>query len=69
VVGGFVDNQVSAQALRFDPATNEVVPAGTLPIPVTDGAAVVFDGVGYYVGGQGTDRAVTDQVTVIRPAP
>ena len=69
VVGGFVDNQVSAQALRFDPTTNEIVPAGTLPIPVTDGAAVVLDGVGYYVGGQGTDRAVTDQVTLIRPAP
>lgn len=69
VVGGFVDNQVSAQALRFDPATNEIVLAGTLPIPVTDGATVVLDGVGYYVGGQGTDRAVTDQVTVIRPAP
>ncbi len=69
VVGGFVDNQVSAQALRFDPTTNEIVPAGTLPIPVTDGAAVVLDGVGYYVGGQGTDRAVTDQVALIRPAP
>lgn len=69
VVGGFVDNQVSAQALRFDPATNEIVTAGTIPVPVTDGAAVVLDDVGYYVGGQGTDRAVTDQVTVIRPAP
>jgi len=61
-----VDNtQLSDQILRFDPATGSTTSVGTLPAPVSDGAAVVVGKQGYLVGGQGVDRAPLATVTVI----
>jgi N-acetylneuraminic acid mutarotase len=66
ILGGFVDNRLSAQVLRFDPRTGEVAPAGELAAPWSDGAAVVVGGTGYLVGGEGPDRHATTTVTVLR---
>ena len=66
VAGGFVDNNVSAQVLRFDPATNAISLAGSLPAAVTDGAAVVAGDVGYFAGGQGADRNSRAEITTLR---
>ncbi len=57
VLGGFVDNQVSAQVLAFDPGSRKLTTAGTLPAAVTDAAAVTIGDTAYLAGGQGTDRA------------
>jgi N-acetylneuraminic acid mutarotase len=65
VLGGFVNNQVSGQVLRFDPRDATVTQAGTLPAPVTDAAATTIGGTAYLVGGQGTDRAPVATVVAL----
>jgi N-acetylneuraminic acid mutarotase len=68
VLGGYVDNsRLSDQILRFDPATGTSTVVGTLPAPVSDGAAVVIAGRGYLVGGEGADRTPRATVTVLTP--
>lgn len=66
VLGGFVNNQVTAQVLRFDPRTAAVTDAGSLPAPVSDGAAVTVGDTAYLVGGQGTDRAPVAAVVTLK---
>jgi N-acetylneuraminic acid mutarotase len=66
VLGGFVNNQVSAQVLRFDPRTSTVTDAGSLPAPVSDGAAATVGDTAYLVGGQGTDRAPVAAVVTLK---
>ncbi|HEY3096124.1 MAG TPA: hypothetical protein VGK05_04750 [Acidimicrobiia bacterium] len=66
VLGGFVNNQVTAQVLRFDPRTSAVTGAGSLPAPVTDGAAATVGDTAYLVGGQGTDRAPVAAVVTLK---
>jgi hypothetical protein len=68
VLGGFVNNQVTAQVLRFDPRTSAVTDAGSLPAPVTDGAAATVGDTAYLVGGQGTDRAPVAAVVTLKGA-
>jgi hypothetical protein len=66
VVGGFVNNQVTAQVLRFDPRTAAVTDAGSLPAPVSDGAAATVGDTAYLVGGQGTDRTPVAAVVTLK---
>lgn len=66
VLGGFVNNQVTAQVLRFDARTSAVTDAGSLPAPVSDGAAATVGDTAYLVGGQGTDRAPVASVVTLK---
>jgi N-acetylneuraminic acid mutarotase len=66
VLGGFVNNKVTGQVLRFDPRTGAVTDAGSLPAPVSDGAAVTVGDTAYLVGGQGTDRAPASAVVTLK---
>jgi N-acetylneuraminic acid mutarotase len=66
VLGGFVDDTPSTQVLRFDPSTATVSAAGSLPAPVTDGAAVATGPTtGYLVGGEGPGRTTTAAVVAL----
>jgi N-acetylneuraminic acid mutarotase len=65
VLGGFGNNQVTGQVLRFDSHTAAVTDAGSLPAPVSDGAAVTVGDTAYLVGGQGTDRAPVAAVVTL----
>ncbi|MFL6244268.1 MAG: hypothetical protein ACJ73V_14740, partial [Acidimicrobiia bacterium] len=58
--------QVTGQVLRFDPQTAAVAEAGTLPAPVTDGAVTTIGDTAYFVGGQGTDRALLATVVELK---
>jgi len=66
VLGGFVNNQVTGQVLRFDSRTAAVTDAGSLPAPVSDGAAVTVGDTAYLVGGQGADRAPVAAVVTLK---
>jgi hypothetical protein len=66
VLGGFVNNQVTAQVIRFDPRTSAVTDAGSLPAPVSDGAVATVGDTAYLVGGQGTDRAPVAAVVTLK---
>jgi serine/threonine-protein kinase PknK len=65
VLGGFVNNQVTAQVLAFEPGSGAITQAGSLPAAVTDAAAVTIGDKGYLAGGQGTDRAPVASVTIL----
>ena len=66
VIGGYVDNKLSTQILRFDPATNQVTVAGSLPAVVSDAGAVVVGTTAYLIGGEGTERRAITSVYALR---
>jgi hypothetical protein len=68
LLGGYIDNRLGAQVWRFDPRAGATTDAGvTLTAPRSDAAAVVINGVGYLVGGQGPDKQPVAAVTLVRP--
>jgi hypothetical protein len=70
LAGGYVNNKLGTQVWRFDPKAGATSDAGvTLPAPLSDAAAAVVNGVGYLVGGQGTDKKSVATVTVFRLRP
>jgi streptogramin lyase len=54
VLGGSTSHGPSAAILRFEPASERVVPAGRLPHPLTDAAVVTVHDAAYLLGGLST---------------
>jgi len=68
LTGGYAKNRLGGQVGRLDRRTLATADAGVaLPAPLSDSAAVVIDGVGYVVGGQGTDKKSVATVTLVKP--
>ncbi len=66
VLGGRLDGAVSPQVWHFDPDTAALVPAGALPLAVSDSAAVVVHGVAYLLGGESADDQPVASVATLR---
>jgi hypothetical protein len=66
VAGGRSAGRAQNAVLRFAAKTGSVSVAGRLPVPASDMAAVVVDGVGYLIGGE-TSGPIASIVTISIP--
>ncbi len=66
VLGGRLDGRVSPQVWRFDTRAATLVPAGTLPVAVSDSAAVVVHDVVYLLGGESAADEPVASVAILR---
>jgi Kelch motif len=66
VLGGRLDGAVSPQVWRFDPGASTLVAAGTLPVALSDSAAVVVHDVAYLLGGESAADEPVASVATLR---
>jgi hypothetical protein len=66
VIGGSAPAGTSNAILRFDPSTNRISRAATLPQPITDAAVAAIGNTAYLLGG--ISSGPLDTITLVRVA-
>ena len=69
LLGGRRSGAPSDRILRFDPSSGATRPAGRLPMALYDAAAGSAAGVGYLVGGIGSQGTSVDSVVALSENP